>query len=106
MKKVMIHSMQRLHPVVVFCVLSSGVHADALNRCARYGADFAPVAGSNGCVRLGGHVRVGQVRGEPDPAQPPAPMLPPMSYVARDGMQPASARVAQQPMAPFELFRR
>ncbi|ATQ69486.1 MULTISPECIES: hypothetical protein [Methylosinus] len=26
--------------------------------CARYGEGFVPVAGSNSCVRLGGHVRV------------------------------------------------
>ena len=27
-------------------------HAEATNHCARYGADYVAVAGSNGCVRL------------------------------------------------------
>ena len=30
----------------------------APSQCARYGDGFVPVAGSNSCVRIGGHVRV------------------------------------------------
>lgn len=111
MNKGAIHSMQRLFPLAFLCALSAGAHADAVNRCARYGADYAPVSGSNGCVRLGGHVRVDQMRDqariEPGrPQQQTVPAPPPMSYVARDGFLSASARMAQQPLAPFELFRR
>jgi hypothetical protein len=52
------------------------------NHCARYGADFVAIAGSNGCVRVVGHVRVDIARG---PATP-------LSYAApQDGVRPASA---------------
>lgn len=92
-------SMRRLFPIAALCAMAAtSAHADATNRCAR---DYAPVAGSNGCVRLGGHVRVELGRNHPA-----APTLPPMSYVAQDGFQAASTRFAQQPAAPFELFRR
>jgi hypothetical protein len=30
-------------------------------RCARFGEGFVPVAGSDNCVRLGGHVRAGDL---------------------------------------------
>lgn len=106
MTKVTIRSMQKLFAVIVFGVLSAGANADAVNRCARYGVDYAPVAGSSGCVRLGGHVRVAQLHADIDRSRQAAPTLPPLSYVARDGFQPASARLAQQPLAPFELFPR
>jgi hypothetical protein len=32
-------------------------HAEDTGNCARYGADYVAVAGSGGCVRIGGHVR-------------------------------------------------
>lgn len=94
MTRATIHSLQKLIAIAAFGVMgfAATAQADALNRCARYGADFAPVAGSAGCVRLGGHVR--------------ASSLAPMSYAAPDGVQPAAARIAQQPLAAFELFRR
>lgn len=51
------------------------------NHCARYGADFVAVAGSNACTRVVGHVRVDIARG------PSAPM----NYAApQDGVRPAS----------------
>lgn len=31
--------------------------ADDSGNCARYGADYVAVAGSGGCVKIGGHVR-------------------------------------------------
>ncbi len=67
--------------------------ADATaNHCARYGADYVAVAGSNGCVKIGGHVRVDIAR---------APVAP-MGYAAMttDGVQRTSHL---QPMAPFGL---
>lgn len=69
--------------------------AENVSQCARYGADYVAVAGSNGCVRLGGHVRV---------AMPRTPVAP-MGYaeMRRDGMQHAAARSALPPMAPFGL---
>lgn len=77
--------------------------ADTINRCARLGADYAAVSGSNSCVRLGGHVRVELNRNQL------TPNLAPMGYAAQDGIQPAAARIAHQPMAPmtpFEMFPR
>lgn len=70
-------------------------HADNVSQCARYGADYVAVAGSNGCVRLGGHVRVTM------PRTPVAPMG--YAEMHRDGMQHAAARSALPPMAPFGL---
>lgn len=55
---------------------------DRANRCARYGADFVAIAGSDACVRLGGHVRVGIAR---------APAGAPMGYAPQqDGVRRAS----------------
>jgi len=71
--------------------------ADTINRCARYGADYAAVSGSNSCVRIGGHVRV--ELGRPQTVAP-------MGYAAQDGVVPAAARVAQQPLTPFDIFPR
>ncbi|WP_363349686.1 hypothetical protein [Methylocystis echinoides] len=65
--------------------------AETSNHCARYGADYVAVAGSNGCVKIGGHVRVDIAR---------APVAP-MGYAAmHDGVQRTSQL---QPMAPFGL---
>lgn len=65
--------------------------AEATNHCARYGADYVAVAGSNGCVKIGGHVRV-------DIARAPSSA---MGYAAlADGVQRTSHL---QPMAPFGL---
>lgn len=67
-------------------------HAEAGNNCARYGADYVAVAGSNGCVKIGRHVRVDIPR---------APAAAPMGYASlSDGVQHASSL---QPMAPFGL---
>jgi len=33
------------------------VRAEDAGNCARYGADYVAVAGSGGCVKIGGHVR-------------------------------------------------
>lgn len=65
--------------------------AEANSHCARYGADYVAVAGSNGCVKIGGHVRV-------DIARAPSAA---MGYAATgDGVQRTSHL---QPMAPFGL---
>jgi hypothetical protein len=67
-------------------------HAEATNHCASYGADYVAVAGSNGCVKIGRHVRVDMA---------PAPAAAPMGYAAlQDGVRHASDL---QPMAPFGL---
>jgi hypothetical protein len=66
--------------------------AETPNQCARYGADYVAVAGSSGCVKIGGHVRVDMPR---------APAATPMGYAALgDGVQRTSHL---QPMAPFGL---
>jgi hypothetical protein len=63
--------------------------AESSNHCARYGADYVAVAGSNGCVKIGGHVRVDMARQQA------------MGYASlSDGVQHASSL---QPMAPFGL---
>lgn len=86
----------RYFGVVALAALAvTPVRAENVSQCARYGADYVAVAGSNGCVRLGGHVRV---------TMPRTPVAP-MGYAAmpRDGMQHASARSSWLPMAPFGL---
>ncbi|MGJ0513450.1 hypothetical protein [Methylocystis sp.] len=81
--------------IALTALAATPAHADNVSQCARYGADYVAVAGSNGCVRLGGHVRV---------SMPRAPVAP-MGYaeMRRDGMQHAAARSALPPMAPFGL---
>lgn len=89
--------------VAFSAMMSDAVAADTLNRCARLGADYAAVSGSNNCVRLGGHVRVELNRNQATPS------VAPMGYAAQDGIQPAAARIAHNPMAPmtpFEMFPR
>jgi hypothetical protein len=50
--------------------------------CARYGADFVAIAGSDACVRVVGHVRVDIARGP----------VAPLGYAApQDGVRPAAA---------------
>lgn len=74
-------------------ILAAGVaaapaSAEASNHCSRYGADYVAVSGSNGCVKIGGHVRVDIARA-------------PTAYAASgDGVQRTSHL---QPMAPFGL---
>jgi hypothetical protein len=71
--------------------VAAPARAETSNHCARYGADYVAVAGSNGCVKIGGHVRV-------DIARAPAAA---MGYAATgDGVQRTSHL---QPMAPFGL---
>lgn len=70
--------------------------AENVSHCARYGADYVAVAGSNGCVKIGGHVRVDI------PRNPLAPMG--YAEMRQDGVQRAAAsRSALPPMAPFGL---
>jgi len=70
----------------------SAAKAEASNHCARYGSDYVAVAGSNGCVKVGGHVRADNI------ARAPAA---PMGYASlADGVQRAAHL---QPMAPFGL---
>lgn len=69
--------------------------AENAGQCARYGADYVAVAGSNGCVRLGGHVRVDM------PRNPLAPMG--YAEMSHDGVRHAASRSALPPMAPFGL---
>jgi hypothetical protein len=87
--------------IAVTAIAVAPARADAVSQCARYGADYVAVAGSNGCVRLGGHVRVVM------PRMPASPMG--YAEMQRDGMQHAAARSSLPPMAPFglhELFPR
>lgn len=81
--------------VALAALAAAPVHAENVSQCARYGADYVAVAGSNSCVRLGGHVRV---------AMPRTPVAP-MGYAAmpHDGMQHAAARSSLPPIAPFGL---
>lgn len=89
--------------VAAFALLfGATASAETASHCARYGADYAPVAGSNGCVRIGGHVRV-------DLARTPAPGA--MGYAALpDGVQRTAARggylPAAAPLGLGDLFPR
>ena len=79
--------------LVAACALavSAAARAETANHCARYGADYVPVAGSSGCVRIGGHVRVDIAR---------APAAGAMGYAALpNGVQRAAARGAYYPAA-------
>lgn len=45
------------------------IHApDASARCAMYGEGFVPVAGGDGCVKIGGRLRIDIGGGAPAPA--------------------------------------
>lgn len=83
--------------VAIAALGAAPAQAETSNHCARYGADYVAVAGSNGCVKIGGHVRV-------DIARAPTAA---MGYAAtQDGVQRTSHL---QPMAPFginDLFPR
>lgn len=73
------------------CVAAPARAETTPNHCARYGADYVAVSGSNGCVKIGGHVRVDIPRQAGQP----------MGYASlSDGVQHASHL---QPMAPFGL---
>jgi hypothetical protein len=74
------------------CLSASAVKAETPNQCARYGSDYVAVAGSNGCVKIGGHVRVDNIARAPTGS---------VGYAAvPDGVQRTSHL---QPMAPFGL---
>lgn len=79
------------------CVIAftAPANAETGSQCARYGADYVAVAGSNGCVRIGGHVRVDIARA-PVAAMGYAPVS--------DGVQRASVQGGYYPsVAPFGL---
>ena len=61
---------------------------DRAGRCAHMGAGFVPVAGSDGCVRIGGHVRVEMGSGREALGGSPG---------ARDGVRQAAERVQVHP---------
>ncbi len=76
--------------VIAATVSACPALAETPSHCARYGADYVAVAGSNGCVKIGGHVRA-------DIARAPTQA---MSYAAADGVQ----RAAYLQMGPFGLI--
>jgi hypothetical protein len=57
------------------------------NHCARLGEGFVAVAGSDGCMRIGGHVRV-------DITKTPTASAMGYAAMAPDGVRPASDRGA------------
>ncbi|MBI1869235.1 MAG: hypothetical protein HYS06_13240 [Methylocystis sp.] len=61
------------------------IEASRSNRCASLGEGFVAVAGSDACVRIGGHVRVEFGNGGAAPGGV-------YSSSVRDGVQPASER--------------
>jgi type IV secretory pathway protease TraF len=74
-------------------LLSAAASAETASHCARYGSDYVAVAGSDGCVRIGGHVRV-------DNARAPAVAAGAMGYAALpDGVQRTAARGGYYPAA-------
>jgi hypothetical protein len=88
--------------VVAALALPASAQADSSasrnSRCVSHGADYVAVAGSEKCVRLGGHVRV-ELGGPVAAYSGPTP----------DGVQPASERihVRTDPISSFiQLFPR
>jgi hypothetical protein len=88
-----------LAAAMAFSVSAQAESAVSRNsRCVSRGADYVAVAGSENCVRLGGHVRV-ELRGPVSAYSGPTP----------DGVQPASERthVRTDPISSFiQLFPR
>lgn len=68
-------------------------HAEDKDNCARLGADYVAVAGSGGCVRIGGHVRAKS----PSPALAYAPSHDGLFQTASNGPDLAS-------FPPFRLL--
>jgi hypothetical protein len=65
-------------------------------RCARMGEDFVAVAGTDNCVRIGGHVRVVIYQGRAAPAGG--------AVAARDGVRQASERFHVRPASEGRLL--
>ncbi len=57
----------RAIPLLAVMLAANASKAETTANCARYGADYVAVAGSNGCVRIGGHVRVNMAKRAPAP---------------------------------------
>lgn len=57
----------RAIPLCVVMAATGAANAETTANCARYGSDYVAVAGSNGCVRIGGHVRVNMAKTNPAP---------------------------------------
>ncbi len=91
--------------IAALACASAPASAETIGRgnCARLGENFVAVAGSDGCVRIGGHVRVNNIAGE---------RLPPVGYaaVSPDGVQRASERSAHvragAPLGIGDIFPR
>jgi hypothetical protein len=94
-------------PAGMFAVLvmATAARAETAGRgnCARLGEDYVAVAGSDGCVRIGGHVRVNDISRE---------RLPPAGYAAMgpDGPPHVSGRAAHvragAPLGVADIFPR
>ena len=80
------------HGAVASAQMSGSDHG---RRCARLGDGFVPVAGSDGCVRIGDHVRVDIPNGHAFGLQGSAPARGPS--LARDGVNAASERYEVRP---------
>ncbi len=91
--------------VAALACATAPASAETIGRghCARLGENFVAVAGSDGCVRIGGHVRVNNIASE---------RLPPAGYAAMtpDGVQRASERSlhirAGAPLGIADIFPR
>ena len=59
---------------------ADAAHSDAAARCARIGEGFVPVVGSDGCVKIGGRLRIDLG------VSPPLPAFP----GSHDGISPAA----------------
>jgi hypothetical protein len=66
---------------------ASAQTSDQRRRCAHLGEGFVPVEGSNGCVRIGDHVRV----------DIPDARAFDMTPLTHDGPQPATERLEVRP---------
>jgi hypothetical protein len=67
-------------PVATNAPIQAAKNAAATSRCARYGEGFVPVIGSEGCVKIGGRLRIDLGGSLPAPV-----------YAgSRDGINPAA----------------
>jgi hypothetical protein len=71
--------------------------------CAKFGADYVAVAGGDGCVRIGGHVRAATTH-----AEAPSLLAAPAGFAAAisDGVSSVSQTFRIRPGADTALYRR
>jgi Porin subfamily len=90
---------------LAFCapVLAESPAAATRNGCAKFGTNYVAVAGAEGCVRIGGHVRA-------EMSHPEAPSLmgapAGLASAVADGVRSVSQTFHIRPADDTQLYRR